>query len=318
MAAVLDSVELDIIQDSMSRIYARMQLRTSCEKPRARIERTQLGLVGVSKSAFGFEMDYAIDPMGALVVGSVHTGTYPRHNAGRWEDSFGAGDVVLLAQPDEPCAGRLHNADNTLVDIDPLLLTQVAATAPGRRSEPVRLTGHRPVSAAAGRHLQRTLAYLSDTTRVDPSLSQQPLVVSTTCQLLAASVLAAFPNTALTEPTTTDRRDAHPASVRRAVAFIESHADTPLTLAEIAAAAHVTTRALQYAFRRHLATTPMAYLRQVRLDQAHAALRAADPATGATVTAIAARWGFLQPSRFATLYRAAYGVCPSHTLRQNL
>jgi transcriptional regulator GlxA family with amidase domain len=71
---------------------------------------------------------------------------------------------------------------------------------------------------------------------------------------------------------------------------------------------------VQLAFRRHLNTTPTAYLRQVRLAQAHEALRDAVPGDGVTVTAVAARWGFT-PSRFTERYRAAYGVLPSHTLR---
>ena len=37
--------------------------------------------------------------------------------------------------------------------------------------------------------------------------------------------------------------------------------------------------------------------------------------TGATVTQIAAHWGFANPSRFTATYRDTYGVLPSHTLR---
>jgi AraC-like DNA-binding protein len=33
------------------------------------------------------------------------------------------------------------------------------------------------------------------------------------------------------------------------------------------------------------------------------------------VTAVSYQWGFASPSRFATYYRGAYGVSPSHTLR---
>jgi transcriptional regulator GlxA family with amidase domain len=85
-------------------------------------------------------------------------------------------------------------------------------------------------------------------------------------------------------------------------------------VAEIARAASVTPRAVQLAFRRHLDTTPTAYLRRVRLEQAHRQLRDATPGDGITVAEVAARWGFT-PSRFTERYRAAYGVLPSHTLR---
>ena len=72
---------------------------------------------------------------------------------------------------------------------------------------------------------------------------------------------------------------------------------------------------MQIAFRRQLDTTPMAYLRRVRLDRAHEQLRAADPGQGTTVTTVATRWGFASPSRFTADYRAAYGELPSHALR---
>ncbi|MGW2860204.1 helix-turn-helix transcriptional regulator [Streptomyces sp. NPDC001205] len=140
---------------------------------------------------------------------------------------------------------------------------------------------------------------------------------STAAQHLAASVLATVPNTALIEPISTDHRDAHPAALRRALAHIDDHADQPVTVAEIAAAAQVTVRALQYAFRRHLDTTPLAHLRRVRLSHAHQALLDADPGKGHTVTEIAARWGFYHPGRFATIYRDCYGRSPHHTLHRS-
>ena len=52
-------------------------------------------------------------------------------------------------------------------------------------------------------------------------------------------------------------------------------------------------------------TTPTTISRQ---------LQAADPDHD-SVTAVAYRWGFSSPSRFATYYRRAYGVPPSQTLR---
>jgi transcriptional regulator GlxA family with amidase domain len=106
-----------------------------------------------------------------------------------------------------------------------------------------------------------------------------------------------------------------PAAVRRAVAFIETNASRPVTLGDIAGAARVGARALQFGFRRHLGLTPMAYLRRVRLGHAHQDLSAADPTTGITVTEIARRWGWASPAQFAAAYRRAYGQTPGRTLR---
>lgn len=102
--------------------------------------------------------------------------------------------------------------------------------------------------------------------------------------------------------------------MRRAIAFIDEHAHDDITGAQIAAAAGVTVRSVQLAFRRHLDITPLGYLRRVRLHHAHRQLATADP-QHESVTAVAYRWGFANPSRFAACYRQAYGVLPSHTLR---
>ena len=103
-------------------------------------------------------------------------------------------------------------------------------------------------------------------------------------------------------------------TLRRALAFIHAHAHEEITAARIANAACVTTRAVQLAFKRHLDTTPSAYLRKVRLDRAHHDLMAASGTEPCTVTQVATRWGFNHQGRFASYYRQAYGQNPRQTL----
>lgn len=187
-------------------------------------------------------------------------------------------------------------------------------TAPAGRPGPARFTNLAPLSPAAAAawkaarsHVARLLA--------SPLAAGQPLLIGNAARLLAATALATFPNDALIDPAITDRHDASTSTVRRAAAFIDEHACEDVAAADIAAAAHVTIRAVQLAFRRHLGTTPMAYLRRVRLEHAHRQLLAADPARE-SVAAISYRWGFASPGRFAAYYREAYGTLPSHTLRR--
>ncbi|RRO16898.1 AraC family transcriptional regulator [Saccharopolyspora rhizosphaerae] len=105
-----------------------------------------------------------------------------------------------------------------------------------------------------------------------------------------------------------------PRTVTRAVELIEEHVDEPLTVSELAHAVGVSVRCLQEGFRRHLGTSPMAYLRELRLAGAHRALVEAS-ADATTVTAVAHRWGFTHLGRFSAAYRRKYGVSPSRTLR---
>jgi AraC-like DNA-binding protein len=105
-----------------------------------------------------------------------------------------------------------------------------------------------------------------------------------------------------------------PAALRRATRYCEDHAGEPICLGDIAAAARVSVRTLQLGFREHLQTTPMAYLRSVRLAHAHADLvRIAETGSQTTVTDVALRWGFAHLGRFAALYRQTYGRSPSST-----
>ena len=55
--------------------------------------------------------------------------------------------------------------------------------------------------------------------------------------------------------------------------------------------------------------------RMVR-EEAHAALRDADPGDDITVTEVALRFGFAHTGRFAAAYRRRYGQAPSATLRR--
>ncbi|WP_091233076.1 helix-turn-helix transcriptional regulator [Microbacterium sp. 3J1] len=124
--------------------------------------------------------------------------------------------------------------------------------------------------------------------------------------------------TTLTSFTTSIEKNRHrsaqsapaPATVRRALDFIAENAHRPITVDDVAGAVHMSTRGLQYAFRRALDMTPAECLKQARLDGAHRDLRSGAPST---VAAIARRWGFSHPSRFAVAYRDAFGVLPSVT-----
>ncbi|MFC7968934.1 helix-turn-helix transcriptional regulator [Streptomyces cinereoruber] len=190
------------------------------------------------------------------------------------------------------------------------LLTE-AAGGGARARGPVTLTGNRAVDPAANRRLGATIAFLRDHVLIDPDASD--LVLATAVRHLAAVTLACLPNsTTDEEPHRTDSGDADGATLHRAIAFIEGNAHRDTGLADIAAA-YVTPRAAQYAFSRHAGTTPLGYLRRVRLVRAHAELKTADP--GTTVSAVAMKWGFAHQGRFAGAYRDAYGVPPSATLQ---
>jgi AraC-like DNA-binding protein len=104
-----------------------------------------------------------------------------------------------------------------------------------------------------------------------------------------------------------------PRHVRRAIEFIHAHAMQPVTLEEIAKSAHVSIRALQTGFANFKGTTPMAYLKQIRLEGVHAELSRAD--NEQAIAEIARRWCFGHMGLFARSYRKAFGQTPSEARR---
>jgi AraC-like DNA-binding protein len=104
-----------------------------------------------------------------------------------------------------------------------------------------------------------------------------------------------------------------PFSVRRVEHFIQENARHAIDLEDLADAAGVSARALQMGFRRFRNTTPMAYLRMVRLELARTELARAKR-NGSSVASIAHLCGFGHLGRFAADYKARFDESPSQTL----
>jgi AraC-like DNA-binding protein len=277
-------------------------------------ERTDVGPLAVDMVRIPGDFEASIDPMDRVVTIWATDGKVAGHCDGLRGEAA-AGDVTLLSQPGRPHRARAEELTVTSVLMDPSLLAGVAAgVPPGHARVPIRFSSFRPVSPAAGRLWKDTVSYVKDSVLAD-DIAATPLVLGHVSRLLAAITLSTFPNSAAADPAASDRTDHRPVLLRRAIEFIETNADGDIGLADIAEAVHVTPRAVQYMFRRHLDSTPLQYLRRTRLHHAHRELVATDRARD-TVTAIAARWGFMHTGRFAVLYRHIYGQSPHATLRQ--
>ncbi|WP_295443856.1 helix-turn-helix domain-containing protein [uncultured Thiodictyon sp.] len=86
-----------------------------------------------------------------------------------------------------------------------------------------------------------------------------------------------------------------------------------LSVAALCAEVEVSQRTLEYAFQERLGTSPMEFIRRLRLHAARRALLAA-PRGGVTVAQIAMTFGFYQLGRFSADYRSLFGELPSATL----
>ncbi|OBB73001.1 hypothetical protein A5759_17035 [Mycobacterium sp. 852014-52144_SCH5372336] len=225
-------------------------------------------------------------------------------------------DVALLSQPYLPFVARSEDLRATAVVLNPSPVVGLAnGMSFGEVEGPIRFFRLTPVGAAAARLWKNTVVYVKDNVLADDALAT-PLVLGHVTRLLAAVTLSTFPNSArVPRSCSHDHTDHQPVLLRRAIEFIDANVQRGIGLTDIAEAVHVTPRAVQYMFRRHRATTPLQYLRRARLNYAHRELLAGRQ--GATVTEIAARWGFAHTGRFAVLYRQTYGQSPHITLNSS-
>jgi AraC-like DNA-binding protein len=312
---VFETRDMEVTEHLLHHVYGSMRLSASSERHGLRLAQTDLtSAVRLDHTSFAMHLEVSdANPLGVLLFGELKSGLV-RYGSDGSERYYRPGQVYLAAQPDHYYNGTIDDTEVELAVLDPALPAHLASTAPSRAGQPLRFTGYEPVSPEAAQRWRTTYAYVRDDILGNPAAAAHPLLRSSAAQLLASVALSVFPNNALAEPTMEDRHDAHTATVRRAVEFIDANAHLDITVTDIAAACFVTTRAVQFAFQRHMETTPTDYLRRVRLDHAHRNLLAADPGHE-TVTAVAYRWGFHSSSRFTAYYRRAYGVTPSHTLR---
>jgi AraC-like DNA-binding protein len=250
---------------------------------------------------------------GQLLFYQVKRGRLRMHGAGE-DIEFRAGHSFMYPFGG-PVQATMRDTDLAVVSLPLRRIEQVAAEHTDTRPGDVRFASMAPVSPAMNRYFANVLAMIhGDLAGPEPGMAN-PLVYQHLLDTAAAGALATFPNTTMAAAPALSAGHVGALALRRAVAYIEAHAAEPITLSQIAAAAGVGPRALQYGFQSSYDTSPMGYLHRVRLARAHRDLHEADPASGATVAGIAAAWGFAKPGRFATYYRAAYGRLPSHTLR---
>jgi AraC-like DNA-binding protein len=258
------------------------------------------------------EVNFAMEGQGAYVFNTWRGGG-SEQDWGPGQMRYGAGDSFVSVLPRGHCRGSFGHCEGTTIFMPAYMLQDAAAEASVNGSRTWEFETRLP--SASGKAIWRHTETFLEGVLSDAEASSSPLVLGSVARMAAATALAVFPNTAHPDLAARDGRDSRPESLRRAIAFIDSSPDQDISLSDIAEAACVSPRALQIAFRRHLDTTPIAYLRRVRLHHAHRQLTEAQPGDGLSVARLAAEWGFANAGRFAASYRAEYGRLPNETLR---
>ena len=200
-----------------------------------------------------------------------------------------------------------------LVDRRPL--EQRAAALSGRPVCAVEFEPEVDLSSAGGQALQsQILEFVDLAERLGPQRPLSPIAAANMRETLFGALLQGQRHSASEAiDRFGGRAEALPQSLRRAREFLCAHADEPLDLPQLAAAAGTGIRALQLGFQRHFGMSISEMLRDIRLAHLNVRLTAASP--DESITDIAFELGFNHLSRMASAYRAKFGETPSATLR---
>lgn len=274
--------------------------------------------LGLDDVYSGGRVDSEYSPAeGTLTVARLRSGRLAIRE-GDQERSVARGDLAWIS----PEHTQMHRSDTVTLDVIRLDLpalervaTEISGLAPGQlrfRSEP-------STPEPQLRYWEAARRWVVEDVLGDDTVAGEPLIHAEVRRVLARATLLAIPNTALDllggTPVPALRR-AEPATVRRAVEFVDANAHLDIDINQIADVARIGPRGLQAAFRKHRDQTPLEYLREVRMEGARRDLQAGDPTRGSTVAEIAGRWGFTHPGRFSVEYRRRYGRSPSRTLQE--
>jgi AraC-like DNA-binding protein len=307
-----ESRDLGEVEDLINRRYVnhRPRLLGHSRQLMFRSQAAWAGGLTVDTMTYGPSLAIDTDPFDTILAIGMIEGRFDlttRRDTGR----AGRGESLLYPLG-TPLGVFMDRVTFSVTQLPIAAVTRLAGRL-GVGAADFRIDGMAPVSPALNRHWLATTVYLARSFAGPDPAAAHPLVLGSVVEAAAAAVLAVFPNTTMRVGYTGSGRVA-PAAVRRAVAFVDANAEQPITLEDIAAASGITARGLQAAFARHRDTTPMGYLRRVRMERAHRDLQAGDRTSGDTVVSISRRWGFGSPGRFAVDYRKVFGRSPGETL----
>ena len=292
---------------SVTRLTDRRQAVT------AQFDVISFGAITLSRGRFGAELDVSMPQLGAYHIAIPCSGWLRQRPEALNPLVTTPGDAVIY-HPDEPVQDRWSNDCSVLgIKIEPTLLqTQLATMLDATIPSPLRLEPLMDLRQGPGLSWLRLVRVLADDCFHPAGLTRHPLLRKQLTEAVLAGLLMSAHHRHRDQ---LDRPSGAPVAsrpVRRVIDAVQAFPEEPHTLATLAEIAGVSQRTLQAAFRRYVGTSPMRYLRDVRLSRAHDDLRSEE---STTVASVAYTWGFNHLGRFAGLYRARYGVGPSEHQR---
>lgn len=247
-------------------------------------------------------IEFALDEAFTVEQGNVRTRVEPGH--------------FYIVDPDRPLWQEFGARFRQLNLRIPLSSVRhyMMSERPGSGREPIQFEKRVWPISALGEFFALFLDCVSRS-RIGPASPDSPRVSVHIERLLICLILDALQNS-YTSALRGGLMQIVPGYLKRAEAWIDQHYAHNFSPEDLSRAAGTGVRTLFAAFRTFRGTTPMTYVRGVRLDKARDLLL--DPQEARRgVTDIALSCGMSHLSRFARDYRARFGQLPSQTRRSS-
>jgi AraC-like DNA-binding protein len=309
--------DLDQAREHMGGVFGEHRVAYLSKERRLdfRHREAKLGTVAVNSMQYGAGVVVNAPPFRDLYLVQFTLAGRCELRQGRRSINAPTGSVVII-NPFQPFAKTwLPGTRQLIVRIDRgLVEREFMALTGSDEPEPIEFDPLTLDGMARASTLGHFTRMLCDDLRHESSELQHPLVRDRIASALVSTLLVSMPHNrqrALGAAATSIA----PFFVRRAEHFIEENARHVVDVKDLAGVAGVSTRALQMGFRRFRNTTPMAYLRAVRLELARSEL-ARGKRNGSSVASIAHICGFTHLSRFTADYKAHFNESPAQTLQR--
>ncbi|MEJ8566110.1 AraC family transcriptional regulator [Elongatibacter sediminis] len=180
---------------------------------------------------------------------------------------------------------------------------------------PVEFAPAVPLTTAPAREVTNLLRYMAMSLTQSGGMLESSIAKKHMSSLLISALINCLDHN-YQEELISGKAAPRPAYISKAQEFMRRNFAEAIGPADIAEAADVSTRALFAGFRTCLNTTPMRYLKEMRLDMVHDALRRMEPRR-TSVTTVAMNYGFSHLGHFCAAYKQKFGELPRDTLRQS-
>lgn len=306
------TTDLDQARQYMSGIFRSHALRFAAGEDRLDLAHRQIRIGGISLHDLSYGGRVVLDApaMEKFVLFQVNLAGTARIVRGGAEEDVGLRGGYVVGSEQTFAKHWSPDGRQLIIRVDrERLESHLGSQLGGDR--PKRIAFGREIVAEAAGVLQSLVAFHDSLRALAPDVSAR--LARSLEETILTTLLSVFPHS-LREDFLRPASPCAPYYVRRAEEFVRAQPGRPITLEDLVAAAGVSARTLHYGFRRFRDTTPLAFVKDCRLELAHRLLQEADPGT-ASVTGIALECGYVSPSRFSSDFRRRFGITPSAKLR---